>query len=146
MRKFSFSMLLAMTVVVSTGVWAQAQILCEKGEFPTGARHHRLGWSVAVGPAPAGVTGSGTQTVAIGSHLADDGNGNQTGRVEIYSAIDGDNTTWVLEQTLIGPVGSWFGHSVAVTQEAVYVGAPMDDAGGLVDSGSVFVYPLQSPE
>ncbi len=77
-------------------------------------------------------------TVAIGAHLDDD-NGNNSGSVYVY---DFDGLTWDVTTKLTasdGATGDEFGGAVAISGNAILVGADRDDNGGN-DSGAVFVF------
>jgi hypothetical protein len=84
-------------------------------------------------------TSATTATLVVGQHLYDASFGDQ-GRVEIWEVTSGGsrNRLQLIENP--NPASSdWFGYSVAVTDNRLVVGAPLDDVGG-TDRGAVYAY------
>jgi Tol biopolymer transport system component len=86
--------------------------------------YDRFGWSVAVG----------NNKIVVGTRLDDD-NGTDSGSVYVYD-LDGTNEVKITASD--GAANDYFGHSVAVGNNKIAVGAYRDDG----YSGSVYVYDL----
>lgn len=95
-----------------------------------GADTDRFGWSVAV---------SG-ETAIVGSHFDDIGTNTNQGSAYIFAR---SGTTWSEQQKLTASDGAGndnFGRSVAISGNAIIVGADMDDIGTSADQGSCYVF------
>ena len=92
-----------------------------------GASSDRFGYSVAVGD----------NKIVVGAYFDDD-NGSSSGSVYVYD-IDGTNELKITASD--AAAGDQFGHSVAVGNNKIVVGALNDDDDGSA-SGSVYVYDL----
>jgi Tol biopolymer transport system component len=91
------------------------------------AGNDRFGYSVAIG----------NNKIAVGAYLDDD-NGGASGSVYVYD-LDGTNEVKITASD--GAANDYFGHSVAVGDNKIVVGAYEDDDNGGA-SGSVYVYDL----
>jgi predicted amidohydrolase len=96
-----------------------------------GADNDRFGYSVAVG----------SGRIVVGSFFDDD-NGDASGSAYIYD-LDGTNETKITASD--GAGGDQFGHSVAVGNGRIVVGAHFDDDDGS-KSGSAYIYDLDGTQ
>ena len=97
---------------------------------PDGASSDLLGLSVSL---------SG-DTALAGAPLDGVGAASSQGSVSVFTRT---GTTWSFQQKLIAADGSasdFFGYAVTVSGETVLAGAPYDDAGGIADLGSAYLY------
>ena len=110
-------------VFVRTGtVWAEEQKLTASDD----SAGDEFGWSVAV---------SG-DTVVVGAHMDDNGQGTDAGSVYVYSRADAVWNEQDRIESQNGGNGDHFGQSVAISSDAVAVGAPEDGNG----EGEVVVF------
>jgi len=114
-------------VFVRTGTtWSFQQQLTDAD----GAYSDLLGFSVSL---------SG-DTALAGAPLDGVGAASSQGSVSVFTRT---GTTWSFQQKLIAADGSasdFFGYAVTVSGETVLAGAPYDDAGGIADLGSAYLY------
>lgn len=114
--------------------WSQAanvtqsfKLLPNAGE---GAAADRMGQSTAV---------SGN-TAVVGAFLADEGSASDAGSVYVYTR---SGANWSEQQQLIAPTptqSDLFGFAVAISENTLAVGAPLDDESAGADAGAVYVY------
>ncbi len=79
-------------------------------------------------------------TAVIGAHQADIGGSSDQGAAYIFNR---SGAIWSQTQKLVngaGAAGDEFGSAVALDGETVLVGTPLDDIGGNIDQGGVYVY------
>ncbi|MCC7389305.1 MAG: hypothetical protein IT431_11100 [Phycisphaerales bacterium] len=76
------------------------------------------------------------QLIVVGA-LWDDAKGPRSGSVYLFDAATGAQITKLVAED--GSEGDYFGHSVAIENGMIVVGAPLDDDRGL-DSGSVYLF------
>ena len=112
----------------SDGVWTEQQRIVA----PDGAESDSFGASVAV---------SG-DTVVVGAIHDTVGSNYQQGSAYVFGRTGG---VWTFQQKLTAPNGDGepydaYGVSVALNERTLVVGAYLDDAGHLPNSGSVYVY------
>ncbi len=108
------------------GTWQQEQKLTQSG----GADGDAFGIDLAL---DGGV-------IAVGAFGADVGGSADAGVVVVFRH---DGQDWIEEQVLSSSppeAGAAFGSSVALDGDVLVVGASLDDAGGLADSGSATVF------
>ncbi|MCW1887008.1 choice-of-anchor D domain-containing protein [Luteolibacter flavescens] len=118
--------------------------------FNLGSATPELPWLVIDNPAPTtndyfgtAVAVSGTKVVV--SAYQDDTAGNNTGTVYIYDTTG--PTPGTPAHTLLNPfphAQDQFGNAIAITGNIVVVGCAKNDAGAILDSGSVYIYDLAS--
>ncbi|MFK7817427.1 MAG: FG-GAP repeat protein, partial [Planctomycetaceae bacterium] len=80
-------------------------------------------------------------TIVIGARMADV-NGTNDGAAYVYRKNEGGTDNWGFVQKLVGSANSskdQFGHSVAISDETIAVGARLDDGSG-TNSGSVYIF------
>ena len=97
---------------------------------PDGASSDLLGFSVSL---------SG-DTALAGAPLDGVGAASGQGSVSIFTRT---GTTWTFQQKLTASDGSasdYFGYAVSLSGETVLAGAPYDDAEGIADLGSAYLY------
>ena len=78
-------------------------------------------------------------TLVVGAHWDDTGATN-AGSVYVYVR---SGTTWSLQQTINNPSPTsedWFGISVSIYGDTLVVGANLDETGGGINTGSVYIY------
>jgi len=78
--------------------------------------------------------------IVVGSPNHDGGNGAAQGSVYVFSRTNG---AWTEQGQLVpadSGAGDNVGVSVAISNDTIVVGAPLDDVGGNTDQGSAFVY------
>src|SRR5262249_44144042 len=120
-------------VFVRSGTsWSQqAKLLASDG-----ASGDVFGWSVAISGNASGIS------VVVGAPWADIGSNTFQGAAYVFTRATG-GATWSEQQKLVAPDGAasdFFGYSVAITGDRVFVGAPEDDVGSNTDQGSVNIF------
>ncbi len=110
----------------SIGGWTQQAKLTQFD----GEAGDRLGGSVAV---------SGS-TIVVGAPADDVGFNIDQGSAAVYARF---GSSWLPQATLTAPdgeAGDQFGHAVAIDDDTIVVGAPIDDFGELTGQGSAHVF------
>lgn len=94
---------------------------------PNSQYNGQFGWSVAVGG----------NTLVIGAPQEAAGGNGSAGRVYVYGLPEATPT-----EILSSPnsqSGGWFGYSLALSGDSLVVGAPFEDASGVVGAGKAYV-------
>jgi hypothetical protein len=102
---------------------------CQKLVAPDAASGDRFGCSVAID----------NNTIVIGAY----GDDSQTGSASVFVRSD---SNWVFQQKLTASDAApadFFGHSVAIDNNTIIIGAPNDDYSSLGDAGSAYLYQRQ---
>ena len=128
----SSHILAAALLVIST--WSQAANVNQSFKLLPGA-----GEGAAADRMGNATTVSGN-TAAVGAFLADEGSANDAGSVYVYTR---SGANWTEQQQLVAPTptqSDLFGFAVAISENTLAVGAPLDDESAGADAGAVYVY------
>ena len=112
--------------VRNSGVWSQQGLPLKALDLAAG---DQFGAAVALDG----------DTLAIGAPQFESGATANTGKVYIFTRT---GATWTQQTTIEGSTGADdnFGLSLALDNDTLVVGAPLEDAGGITDSGAVYIF------
>jgi hypothetical protein len=116
----------AYVFVRSGGVWSFQQKLTAND----GGANDRFGSSVAIN----------SETIVVGSPRDDTGQNLDQGAAYVFVR---SGTNWSIQQKLTandGAAGDQFGSSVAISGDAVVIGAPLDNTATTDDQGAAYVF------
>ncbi len=122
----------------ATGQWVPVEVGAPAGNLP----------GQLIGPNPSTREGFGSSValdgdlLAVGAHLDEVNGMDEAGSVYIYQRTKAQGP-WQLLQSAANPDPQQFdkyGYSVAITPQALVIAAAFDEAGAMVDVGSLYLY------